>query len=171
MLLRLIVGSLSLILLTANCAAGSVDLIPIGSTCSSKNECVRRDAIIFIHGIYGGRTTFHNGDFKWPEELKEELGVDGVDVYLVRYKTSLFAWLRKNIASLDEIVDELFTKLHGNHLQARFGITEDKPYRSIGIIAHSLGGNVAGAYLHYVKSELGMLLGQSIHSLLHSEHR
>jgi hypothetical protein len=35
------------------------------------------------------------------------------------------------------------------------GFVTSRGYRSVGFIAHSLGGNVITAYIHSVKSELG----------------
>ena len=64
----------------------------------------------------------------------------------------MFAWARKDIASLDEVTDAVFEKLYGRALN---GLIPQRDYLSVGFIAHSLGGNVAASYLHTVKSEIG----------------
>jgi hypothetical protein len=110
-----------------------------------------RDAVFFVHGIYGDVDTFKNGDFYWPSELAKEFNNE-LDVYTIEYRTKLLSWLKRDIASFDDVSGALFEKLHGYDGQ---GLLSSRPYRSVGFIAHSLGGNVTAAYIHTVKSELG----------------
>jgi hypothetical protein len=121
-------------------------------------QCTELDAIFFVHGIYGDKDTFKNGQFDWPSELAKELG-DQADIYVIEYRTKLLSWLEKDVASFDEVSDALFAKLQGQPRpgfgSTRDGLLSSRPYRSIGFISHSLGGNVTAAYIHTVKSELG----------------
>lgn len=123
-----------------------------------KRPCTGRDAIFFVHGIYGDKDTFKNGTFYWPAELAKDLD-DDVDIYVIEYRTKLLAWLKRDIASFDEVSDALFAKLQGQPRpgwgNTRDGLLSFRRYRSIGFIAHSLGGNITAAYIHSVKSELG----------------
>ncbi|WP_160300609.1 putative lipase [Bradyrhizobium japonicum] len=118
------------------------------------SACRSAHAVIFVHGIFGGDDTFRNGNFDWRRNLPEQIDGSAVDVYSVKYHTQLFKWLGKHISSLDEVVYALY---HG--IESRVGgsrsFIEMRPYRSIGFIGHSLGGNVAIAYLHTVKTEQG----------------
>jgi len=120
--------------------------------------CTGRDAIFFVHGIYGDKDTFKNGQFDWPSELAMQLG-DEVDIYVIEYRTKLLSWLKRDVASFDEVSDALFAELQGQPWPesgpTRRGLLSSRPYRSIGFISHSLGGNITAAYIHTVKSELG----------------
>jgi|GEM_PF-2569537 len=116
--------------------------------------CRSVHAVIFVHGIFGGEETFQNGQFDWRENLPPLIDGSAIDVYSVTYKTQLFHWLGKNVASLDEVVYALY---HGLQSQVGGGksFVERLPYKSIGFIGHSLGGNISTAYLHTVKTERG----------------
>lgn len=132
-------------------------IIEVGNVCD-QTECTLKDAVFFVHGLYGDDSTFRNNKFDWPSELKTKFK-DRIDVYKIQYQTQLLAWLKKDIASFDEVVDSIFWALQGkpipNHGIQRNGLLARRPYRSIAFVAHSLGGNVVAAYLHTVKSELG----------------
>jgi hypothetical protein len=121
--------------------------------------CKGRDAIFFVHGIFGDVDTFTNGLYQWPQELVADF--PDVDVFVIKYRTQLMSWYQSDVATFDEIAEVLMSKMQGpvindggtrNLFQ---GFVTQREYRSIGFIAHSLGGNVAAAYLHSVKSELG----------------
>jgi hypothetical protein len=141
-------------------------ITPVNTPCESpspdpraiKRSCTGRDAIFFVHGIYGDKDTFKNGIFDWPSKLAEALD-DQVDVYVIEYRTKLLSWLKRDIASFDDVSDALFAKLQGKPMPGsgnmRDGLLSFRPYRSVGFIAHSLGGNITAAYIHTVKSELG----------------
>src|SRR5262245_8770783 len=123
---------------------------------SCRADCRDFDAVIFVHGIYGDETTFKNGAFDWPNEFAQELGGRKIDVFRINYKTAMFAWLRSNIATFDDVVQTLYDSMYGSDERG----TGPSPlitngYRSIGFIAHSLGGNLATAYLHTVKTWRG----------------
>ena len=120
-----------------------------------ERPCTERDAIFFVHGIYGDKDTFKNGQFDWPSELAKQFS-DEIDVYVIEYRTKLLAWLKRDVASFDEVSDALFAKLQGQPGSGTTrGLLSSRPYRSVGFISHSLGGNVTAAYIHTVKSELG----------------
>ncbi|MBY3181026.1 hypothetical protein HFO24_04985 [Rhizobium laguerreae] len=132
--------------------------IPSADLPVPKRSCTGRDAVFFVHGIYGDKDTFKNGNFDWPSTLAKALD-DEVDVYVIEYHTKLLSWLKRDIASFDDVSDALFAKLQGKPRPGsgniRDGLLSFRPYRSVGFIAHSLGGNVTAAYIHTVKSELG----------------
>ncbi len=133
-------------------------IIEVRSSCEWE-LCKDFDAIFFVHGIYGDGDTFKNVNFDWPTQIPAVLSGRKIDVYRIEYKTALIAWLKKDIASFDEVVDSIFNALQG-HPTPNFGLQRDgllvrKPYRSVAFIAHSLGGNIVAAYFHTVKSELG----------------
>jgi hypothetical protein len=110
--------------------------------------CTKRDALFFVHGIYGDKDTFQNGQFYWPSAVAEQF--PGVDVYVIEYRTKLLSWLKRDVASFDEVSDALFAKLQGRpEVGFDDGVLSLRPYRSIGFIAHSLGGNVTAAYNPY----------------------
>ncbi len=155
MVMYVISFCLFLFALTTAPLAQQVKIEAIGDVCLSKEACSQHDAIVFIHGIYGNDSTFKNGDFNWPVSLKKDFSDQNLDVYLIKYNQALIEWLKKDVATLDEIVEALFGQLHGDREVYSHGLLFNRPYRSVGIIGHSLGGNVATAYLHYVKSELG----------------
>ena len=148
------------VFLASPCHAQSATIEPVGEVCPDR--CPDRHAVFFIHGIYGNGQTFTNGSFDWPKALPREVEWQrsgegpirkaSIDVYRIDYQTALFAWARKDIASLDEVTDALFEQLYGRSLS---GLIPRRDYLSVGFIAHSLGGNVAASYLHTVKSEIG----------------
>jgi pimeloyl-ACP methyl ester carboxylesterase len=111
------------------------------------DQCGDAHAVVFIHGIFGNADTFRNGVFNWPREIPAQINGKRVDVYQVEYQTQLLAWLKKDISNLDEVVYAVFGGMRRQVLS--------KGYKSIGLIGHSLGGNVATSYLHTVKTELG----------------
>jgi hypothetical protein len=123
-------------------------------------RCEGRDAIFFVHGIFGDQTTFTNGSYKWPNELSADF--PDVDVFVIKYRTHLLNWLKSDVATFDEISEVLMGALQGpiraGLRDPNGGMLAKRKYRSIGFIAHSLGGNIAAAYIHSVKSELGHVL-------------
>jgi hypothetical protein len=135
-----------------------VSIDPINVPCATQSSCMARDAVFFVHGIYGDKDTFKNGTFDWPNEFAKQFD-NKVDVYVITYPTKLISWLKKDIASFEDISDNIFALLQGKPIpgggRMRDGLLSDRPYRSVGFMAHSLGGNVAAAYIHSVKSELG----------------
>lgn len=84
--------------------------------------------------------------FSWPENVPTTIAGSPIDVYNIEYKTTLFTWAKKDIASLDEVIEAIYPSL--SELRTR-------NYDSVNFVAHSLGGNVVKAYLHSVKSEDG----------------
>jgi hypothetical protein len=127
--------------------AGTLQVVRSGCESSS---CVARHAIVFVHGIYGGVDTFTNKtvspEFSWPQKVPELIAGSPVDVYRVEYRTALLAWVKEDIASLDQVVEAIYPLLAG---------LRTRGYASVNFVAHSLGGNVVKAYLHSVKSEEG----------------
>ena len=139
----------------------AADIVPI-KDCYTQGEarpCEGRDAIFFVHGIFGGVGTFTNGSYRWPQELAADF--PDVDVFVIKYSTQLLNWLNRDVATFDEIAEVLMSKMQGpviNDGGTRMlpeGFVTRRGYRSVGFIAHSLGGNVTAAYIHSVKSELG----------------
>jgi hypothetical protein len=104
-----------------------------------KDHFRTRDAVFFVHGIYGDVDTFRNGDFFWPAELAKEFSNE-LDIYAIEYRTKLLSWLKSNIASFDDVSDALFKELHGYDGPVGDALLVQRPYRSVGFIAHSLGG-------------------------------
>lgn len=123
---------------------------------SCTGDCKDYDAVVFVHGIYGDETTFKNGNFDWPREFPQELGGRKIDVFRINYTTSMLAWLRRNIATFDDVVQTLYDSMYGSEDgQILSAPLNTSGYRSIGFVAHSLGGNLATAYLHTVKTWRG----------------
>jgi len=158
--------ALPLLLFDNALAQDAVEITAVNTPCSvptpdfpvPKRPCAGRDAIFFVHGIYGNKDTFKNGNFDWPSKLVEAL--DGeADIYFIQYQAKLVSWLKKDVASFDEVSDAFLEKLHGKLKPGwgdiRDGILAVRPYRSVNFIAHSLGGNITAAYVHTVKSEFG----------------
>jgi hypothetical protein len=118
------------------------------ATCVKPRSCSDRDAIVFVHGIYGDRQTFMNTrtNFDWPESIPASIGGRPVDVYFLRYKSAMISWAKE--------ANPRFYKLSKEVLAAMKPVT-NKGYRSIGFIAHSLGGNVAADYIHRTKTRWG----------------
>ena len=110
--------------------------------------CGARDAIVFVHGIYGGRDTFKNArtGFDWPSELPNSIEGNWLDVFKLNYQSALLAWARGANPSFDQLARDVRSALK----PLRIG-----GYRSIGFIAHSLGGNVVSTYVHSVKTQFG----------------
>jgi pimeloyl-ACP methyl ester carboxylesterase len=111
------------------------------------DDCSDREAIIFVHGIYGSRETFRNAttNFDWPSQFPTTVAGRRIDVFVLDYRTVLLGWTRESQADFRQIDEAVFAAM--KPLRTR-------NYRSIGIIAHSLGGNVASSYVHAVKTAL-----------------
>lgn len=166
----LCIATLWLMLSAVVSQAETPTVSPVGEVCSGE-ACKTRHAVFFIHGIYGDSETFKNGAFDWPNEIARKI-TDGqqitasqVDVYRIEYKTLLFAWAKKDVASFDEveekISDALFGRMPFNGSQGQDGILVSaggaitRPYKSLNFIAHSLGGNIAASVIHSAKSRFG----------------
>ena len=110
--------------------------------------CDEFDAIVFVHGIYGGADTFVNEStrFDWPSAFPRYIRGRYVDVYTIDYESALFRWARGNNPDFETVANEIYTVM---------APLRKRHYRSIGFIAHSLGGNVVSTYLHMVKTTLG----------------
>jgi hypothetical protein len=128
-------------------------VVTVRQSCTA-SKCDDYDALFFVHGIYGSAETFKNRDFDWPDEIPALIEGRKIDVYRIDYQSELLTWAKMDIASLDDVVYSIFNALHGSPRTGR-GLLEQHRYRSIGFIAHSLGGNVVTSYIHTVKSELG----------------
>jgi hypothetical protein len=131
---------------------GSIEIIEVRRSCSEKYSPVH-DAVFFVHGIFGDTDTFRNGDFVWPKAIPENITGQHIDVYQIRYRAPLISWLKRDVESLDVIVDAIYEALQGTVPSRKEGLVNR--YRSVGFITHSLGGNVIAAYLHTVKTALG----------------
>jgi hypothetical protein len=151
-------------------AADAVEIVAVGppdrpAPCDGA-ECRSRDAVFFIHGIYGDADTFRNGAFDWPAALPVSVEGRTIDVYRISFQTLLITWSMKDVTSLDELEEALNQALFGSPAGGLDGPPTDgvlmsangtvtRPYRSLNFIAHSLGGNVAAALIHEIKSRYG----------------
>jgi hypothetical protein len=116
--------------------------------------CSNFDAIVFVHGIYGSRETFYNArtGFDWPKMLPETLPTDArggfthVDVYVIEYRSAMLSWARGDNPSFEAVATTVFRLM---------APVRKKQYRSIGFIAHSLGGNIVSTYIHMVNTRYG----------------
>lgn len=107
-------------------------------------SCQEVDAIVFVHGIYGDEATFtSNSGFAWPKNIPKDIGGRKIDVYSASYRSQLLSWARGNSNSLSEVTNAFYLAMEP---------VRAKRYRSIGFIAHSLGGNVVATYIHKVKT-------------------
>jgi hypothetical protein len=111
-------------------------------------QCTDVDAIVFVHGIYGGDDTFKNptSKFDWPSEMPRVINGHKVDVYKLIYRTELIAWARGANPTFEVLTESTFAAMKPLRTAG---------YRSIGFIAHSLGGNVISTYIHKVKTAIG----------------
>lgn len=127
----------------------SATLIPIRVDCKeTAATCEDRDAIVFVHGIYGGEDTFFNKDtnFNWPEELPYSYRGQPVDVFFLKYQTELISWARGTNVKFKDLNATLYQVLKPLRM---------RQYRSIIFICHSLAGIVMASYIHYVKTKRG----------------
>lgn len=131
-------------------ARPTAQLTPIGTEACQNTAptCETFDAIIFVHGIYGAEDTFRNSTtgFDWPREFPREIAGRRFDVFRLDYKSALLSWAKERNPSFESVAIEVFEVLKP---------LRKRKYRSIGFIAHSLGGNVVSTYIHDVKSTLG----------------
>lgn len=115
-------------------------------------SCQDYDAVVFVHGIYGSDDTFKNQstEFDWPVQFPAciKVGADcrHVDVFRLDYRTALLSWAKGDSPSFMEIAKGTFAVMKP---------LRQRQYRSIGFIAHSLGGNVVSTYLVMVNLGLG----------------
>jgi hypothetical protein len=110
--------------------------------------CESFDALVFVHGIYGGNETFVNSStgFDWTKEFPATVEGRRIDVYRLTYQTALLSWAKEKDPTFGEVAKAVLEAM--KPLRTR-------QYRSIGFIAHSLGGNVVSTYIHMVKTKLG----------------
>jgi hypothetical protein len=116
------------------------------------SSCERFDAIVFVHGIYGSRDTFTNKrtQFHWPAQFPESIDLPTgervkVDVFVLEYQSEWLRWAQGANPSFESVAKAVY--------EAMAPLRKAR-YRSIGFIAHSLGGNVVSTYVHLVKTEL-----------------
>jgi hypothetical protein len=134
---------------TVDAQNAAVHLLPAPDKEICKDiDCSHRDALVFVHGIYGSRETFRNPvtNFDWPAGFPRIVAGRTVDTYILDYETRLVSWAKGTQPDFSEIDDAVFNALK----QLR-----KSNYRSIGFVAHSLGGNIATSYIHGVKSRFG----------------
>jgi pimeloyl-ACP methyl ester carboxylesterase len=131
----------------------AASVVPVRQSCNN-DPCPDHDAIVFVHGIFSDDTSFRNGSFDWPSQLPTEIGGHKIDVFRISYTTQFFSWLKSS--SIDEVTYSIFRAVYPepNSGDPGSALHPDR-YRSVNFIAHSLGGNIALAFLHTVKSELG----------------
>lgn len=103
---------------------------------------------MFVHGIYGSGATFLNTATAcdWPNRLPQVIKNRSVDVFSLNYRTALMAWARQSSPNFRDVAAAVFLALKP---------LRQRDYRSIGFVAHSLGGNIVSTYIHSIKSRLG----------------
>lgn len=117
--------------------------------CKPRAEtCSGFDAIVFVHGIYGGEATFVNPEtgFNWPRQLPMAIGGRTIDVYTLQYQSQMLSWARGSNPDFVAVANSMYEAL---------APVRKRQYRSIGFVAHSLGGNFVSTYLHQVKTKRG----------------
>lgn len=136
--------SISLVLLIGSIAARA-ELVRLvdESRISCPVPCTRA-AVVFIHGILGSRETWQNGSSFWPTLLATDPAIgEKVDVYRVDFDSYMFLEGPSLVDVLTELQDRLDTLL------------ETKKYNKVFLVGHSLGGNIARAYLLHIKAKYG----------------
>jgi hypothetical protein len=110
--------------------------------------CGSFDAVIFVHGIYGGNDSFTNAGtgFDWPKEFPREINGRPIDVFRLIYQTKLISWASGSNPKFEHVALGVLDAMKP---------LRNREYRSIGFIAHSLGGNIVSTYIHMVKTKLG----------------
>ncbi|WP_339547690.1 esterase/lipase family protein [Pseudomonas sp. RA_35y_Pfl2_P32] len=121
--------------------------------------CESRDAIVFVHGIYGSTDTFKNSNtgFDWPKNIGSSIRGRPIDVFSLEYQNAMVAWAKDKNPSFDVVAREVKELLKPLRM---------KKYRSIGFITHSLGGNVISTYMvmlltnpgHPQRSQVGYVI-------------
>lgn len=108
-------------------------------------SCANYDALVFVHGIYGNKGTFENPrtKFSWPREIPPRFRGRQVDVFSLNYQTELISWARSGSPNFKDLNAAVFEVLKPLRM---------REYRSIGFVAHSLGGNVVSSYIHFTKT-------------------
>ncbi len=104
-----------------------------------------RIAVIFIHGITGGQDTWLNEDTQahWPNLIATDPAFESlVDVFSIDYDSAPFSG-----PSFVTILNELARQLDD--------VLMRKNYNKAIFVGHSLGGNLARAYLHHLKTRYG----------------
>jgi pimeloyl-ACP methyl ester carboxylesterase len=130
-------------------AAGRAQLIEervVGCEPSAIN-CRNFDALVFVHGVFGSYATFRNSGsgFYWPQHVPNEINGRVIDVYRLDYRTHLFE-SDSDTSNLETVMQDIFFALQP---------LRSRQYRSIGFIAHSLGGIIVASYLVHVKQSRG----------------
>lgn len=136
--------SLALTLLTLiNFAQAGVVRIVHESRGTCSVPC-RKAAVVFIHGLMGSEATWQNGTSSWPRLLATDPEIGNkVDVYRVDFDSYLFA----SGPSIVDVLGELQEQLDS--------LFEKNKYPKIFLVGHSLGGNIARAYLLHIKAKYG----------------
>jgi pimeloyl-ACP methyl ester carboxylesterase len=117
---------------------------------ATQGRCDDFDAVVFVHGIGGDETTFTKDGFDWPAAMPTTISAAGklttIDVYRLNYSSTVARWASGTNPNFDDIVEAIIPALQP---------LREKRYRTIGFIAHSLGGNIMASYLHSIKAEFG----------------
>lgn len=123
-------------------------LTPAAKPRCEKVTCEDYDAVVFVHGIYGDEGTFKNPatGFDWPSRFPRRIRDRDVDVYRLNYQSALLSWAKQSNPDFKDVAAAFVKELRPLRV---------KRYRSIGFIAHSLGGNLTSTYIHAIKSGQG----------------
>lgn len=144
-----LVVSFVILLVSVACHAQSVAKLEPAQPMQCKfSLCREFDAIVFVHGIYGSANTFTNPStgYNWPANFPRYVHGRPVDVYFLEYRTQMLAWAKAANPEFNVVAASVETALKP---------LRQRQYRSIGFIAHSLGGNVVSTYIHMVKTSRG----------------
>ncbi len=126
-------------------AAEEIVRVVAESPTACQSPC-NRTAVVFIHGILGSRETWQNSDTDhyWPKMLATDPDIGNkLEVFRVDYDSFLFS---AGPAFVD-VLKMLETKLDELFMQRK--------YPKAIPIGHSLGGNIARAYLMHIKAKYG----------------
>ena len=114
----------------------------------SAHSCGGGHAVVFVHGIYGGKETFVNEatGMDWPKTFPALSPHGYIDTYRLEYLSKMVSWAKKDNPDVNELVGHIFDALKP---------LRKRDYKTINFIAHSLGGNLISHYILFVKARLG----------------
>ena len=146
---KLIIAFLSIALTTINTIKADQNNDIVRVIKESNTNCdapCSRMAVLFIHGLAGSKETWLNsrsGTY-WPDLIATDINLSElIEVYRVDYDSFLFS----EGPSIVEVLIALQNKLDL--------LFEEKQFSRVVLVGHSLGGNIARAYLMHVKAKYG----------------
>ena len=131
--------------------AVTLEKVDVACDITVAGKCPDLDAIVFVHGIWGSNETFLNTttnfDFvnRFPRTFKG-LPNRKIDIFRLNYTTEMLTWAKRTNGSFKSVAKAVFEEMKP---------LRRAEYRTIGFIAHSLGGNVVATYITLVNEQLG----------------